>query len=128
MRVLADTHAPLWFLAGDSRMSERARELIESAENEGLVSIASVWEIAIKASLGRVELGRSFAEFVANQVENNGFAVLPLTVGHLSKLTELPFHHRDPFDRLLVAQALAEGTPLISSDAAFHSYHVDVLW
>lgn len=128
MRVLVDTHALLWFLTADSRLSEQARELISTADNEVLVSIATLWEIAIKASLGRIDLGSTFAEFVTEQVENNGFSVLPIALEHLARLAELPFHHRDPFDRLLVAQALAEGIPLISADGSFRDYDVKLLW
>ncbi|MEA2604345.1 MAG: hypothetical protein QOF89_5337 [Acidobacteriota bacterium] len=128
MRCLLDSQAFLWFIAGDARLSEQAFETISDIENEVLLSIASLWEISIKSSLGKLDLGQSFAELIQHQLVANEIAVLPIDFVHLVGLTGLPFHHRDPFDRLIIAQAMTEGIPVVSSDGAFRDYPVQVVW
>ena len=128
MRAIVDTHALRWFLEGDSRLPDRARGLIEDGDNEMLVSIASLWEIAVKHSLGKLDLARPFDEVIPSQLEVNGFTNLPLAIPHVAKVASLPFHHRDPFDRVLIAQALVEGLPILGGDVAFDSYGVDRIW
>ena len=125
MRLLLDTHRLLWFIAGSGQLSIRARDLITDLGNEVLLSVASLWEIAIKVSIGKVELSRTFAEIIPEQLRENEIAVLPR---HLAVMIELPFHHRDPFDRLIIAQGIAERLPVISRDRSFHSYPVEVIW
>lgn len=128
MRVLLDTHTLLWFLGGDERLSPRAREIIEDGGNEALTSVASLWEIAIKHSLGRLELDRPFTELIPSQLEANAIGVLAMELRHVAAVATLPFHHRDPFDRLLVAQALVEDLPIIGRDEVFDSYGVKRIW
>lgn len=124
--ILLDTHALLWFLSGDAALSVPARRAIEDNERV-TVSIASLWEIAIKLGAGKLTVNRGFDGLVADLVDND-IEVLPLEVGHLRRLLSLPVHHRDPFDRIIVAQSLAEGLPIVTKDAQFASYEVQRLW
>ena len=128
MNLLLDTHAFLWFIDGSPKLGAQARTLIEDGTNTKWISVASLWEMAIKISLGRLHLERPFEPFVPEQIERNGFGVLPLRINHMAKVVTLPFHHRDPFDRLLAAQCLTEDLSLISVDEAFDSYGVRRLW
>jgi PIN domain nuclease of toxin-antitoxin system len=128
MKLLLDTHTFLWFIAGSQNLSQSARDLIEDVANENLVSIASVWEIAIKHSIGKLPLAAPFATLIPQQLALNGFDLLPIEVHQLSLVVSLPFHHHDPFDRLLIAQSLAEGIFLVSADANFDAYGVQRLW
>jgi PIN domain nuclease of toxin-antitoxin system len=128
LRVLLDTHAFLWFIAGDARLSAFARTTIETADTERFLSTASLWEIAIKASLGRMMLKLSIPQLVTEHVESNAIQLLDIKPAHLDALITLPFHHRDPFDRLLIAQAQAENLSLLSCDSSFANYAVTCLW
>ena len=125
---MLDTHAFLWFIGGDAGLSGKGRSLIEDGANHKLVSIVSLWEIAIKTSLGKLPLAKPFGQLIPEQLQRNGFDVLGLSVEHTAKLAQLSFHHRDPFDRMLVAQCLAENLPLVSSDAALDAYGIKRLW
>lgn len=127
MRLLLDTHAFLWFVAGDERLSRRARRALEAADNELTLSAASVWEMAIKAALGRLTLPSSVEDYIAEKVAD-GLVVLPVEWAHAAAVEKLPAHHGDPFDRLLAAQALAEHLPLVTQDRIFAAYGVTVLW
>ena len=127
MKLLLDTHAFLWFVTGDEHLSRRARRAIEADGAEPVLSAASVWEIAIKARLGRLELPCSVEEYVAEKVAS-GFTIISVDWPHAAAVEQLPLHHRDPFDRLLAAQALAEKLPVVTSDPAFRSYGVKVIW
>ena len=126
MRYILDTHTAFWFLKGSSQLSDKARKAIESAELNA-VSIASAWEIAIKSSIGKLSFNGGVQEFL-NQVKRNGFTVLPIKEEHLAFLHDLPFIHRDPFDRLLVSSALAEGMAIITADENIHKYPVPCIW
>ena len=128
MRLLLDTQAFLWWVFGDVRLSSTAQNLISDQENECLVSYASAWEIAIKSGLGKLKLSEPVAEFFPAELRNNGFQPLELKLAHLTAVESLPQHHRDPFDRLLITQALAEKLPVVSSDAAFDLYGVKRFW
>lgn len=128
MNLLLDTHIFLWFIAGSTRLSPSAREFIEDRRNVKLVSVASLWEMGLKISLGRLELAQPFEEMIPTQMQRNGFGLLPLRVPHIAQIISLPFHHRDPFDRLLVGQCLAEDLSLVSADPAFDKYSVRRLW
>jgi PIN domain nuclease of toxin-antitoxin system len=127
-RALLDTHTFLWFISGSDRLSFLARGLIEARENPMLVSIASLWEIAIKNGIGKLDLDRPFAELIPEQLERQQIEVLDIQLPHLAELIRLPQHHRDPFDRLIAAQAIAEGLPVISVDSALDPYGVQRLW
>src|SRR2546430_17577419 len=128
MTFLLDAHTFLWFIAGDKRLSSTARALIEDPDNRSLISAASLWEIAIKTSLGRLSLALPFDDLIAEQIRINGFGILWIEVSHLKILIDLPIRHRDPFDRLIVAQAIAEEIALISADEALDLYEVKRLW
>jgi PIN domain nuclease of toxin-antitoxin system len=125
---LLDTHAFLWFILDDPKLSERAKALIADADNAVEISPASYWEIAIRISLGKYALPESYAGFMERQLADNDFRILPIEPRHAAVLIDLPFHHRDPFDRLLVAQAICEEIPLVSTDPALDAYPVTRLW
>lgn len=124
MRLLLDTQIFLWFIMGNDRLKNSWRILIENPSNRSFLSIASLWEIAIKNGLGKLSLQTSFRELVENQVESRGFSILPINAAHLIELEKLPHHHRDPFDRLIIAQSISEGLSLISSDPEFDPYPI----
>lgn len=128
MRLLLDTHAFLWFIAGDSRLPNLARERIEESTNRRALSIASLWEIAIKTSIGKLELEKPFSELFPEQILGNDIRQLRIRLRHLKLISDMPFHHRDPFDRVLVAQALSEGLVLVSRDEILDEYGVERLW
>ncbi|MCY3721045.1 MAG: type II toxin-antitoxin system VapC family toxin [Candidatus Poribacteria bacterium] len=128
MKYLLDTHTLIWFLTGDKKLSDKARGLIDNPDNRKFLSIASLWEIAIKVSLGKLALNKPFEKLFPEQLYFNRIEILDVTVGNLIKLTTLPFHHRDPFDRLIIAQAFAEELPIIGADAAFDAYGINREW
>ena len=128
MNLLLDTHTLLWFIAGSSSLSASARTLIEDAENDKFVSIVSIWETAIKISTGKMSLSSPFDTLFPRQLEINGFELLPVKVEHTSLVTTLPFHHRDPFDRLLIAQGIVEDFVIVTRDTEFSDYPVKLLW
>ncbi|HEV2735398.1 MAG TPA: type II toxin-antitoxin system VapC family toxin [Longimicrobiaceae bacterium] len=127
-RALLDTHSFLWFISGSERLSRPARTLIEAPENPMLVSMASLWEIAIKHGLGKLSLERPFVDLIPEQLERQRIDVLGIELPHLAELIRLPLHHRDPFDRLLAAQARAEDLPIISVDDTLDAYGVRRIW
>ncbi len=128
MRLLVDTHAFVWAVLEDRKLSQSARQTWLDDTNELLISPASLWEIAIKVGLGKLALKRPFEEFFATELTGNRLELLPILPSHASRVAELPHHHRDPFDRLLVAQALCENVPLLSADAALDVYGVQRVW
>lgn len=128
MRLLLDSHAFLWWVDGGERLSRRARAAIASERNECFVSIASGWEMAIETSLGKLRLPRPIGAFLDTQLAVNRFRLLAVELSHLERVSDLPFHHRDPFDRLLVAQALEEQLSVISADRVFARYGVKRTW
>ncbi|MCH8042443.1 MAG: type II toxin-antitoxin system VapC family toxin [Planctomycetes bacterium] len=128
MKILLDTHCFLWFFTGDAKLSNNARSAIESASNEKLISVASFWEMSIKSSLGKLDLQLPFAELAARVLTETDSTLLALTVSHLAVLQQLPFHHRDPFDRVLVAQAQDEGLTIVSKDKEIQAYGVAQVW
>ena len=128
MQVLLDTHTLLWFIGGDARLGAHARSLISDTANARLLSVGSLWELAIKVKLGRLRIGFTFPELVEHQVRGNGIDLLPIRPTHLDEVARLPLHHRDPFDRLLIAQAIVEEIPIVSRDGEFDPYPTAVLW
>ena len=128
MKLLLDTHAFLWFIGGNSELSANARSLIEDANNQSFLSTASLWEMAIKISLGKLKLGQPFKKLIPQQLRLNGIEIVTISLSHVAVVTTLPFHHRDPFDRLLLAQAATEKMPLISCDAILDAYSVTRMW
>ena len=128
MRILLDTHALLWFLLDDPKLSRTARDVIADGENRLEISPASYWEIAIKISLGKYLLPEPLGAFMDRELADNEMRILPILPRHVAVLTDLPFHHKDPFDRLIIAQAMVEGIPVVSSDGAFDAYPVQRVW
>jgi PIN domain nuclease of toxin-antitoxin system len=128
MRVLLDTHAFLWWVTDDPGLPRRARKVIASASHDILFSLASCWELAIKLSLGKLRLAAPFEKFLPDQLARNGFRELPVTFRHVARVRQLPFHHRDPFDRMLAAQALEDDLAIVSGDPVFRAYGVKRVW
>ena len=137
MRYLLDTHTLLWFLADDKKLSRHARRLIENSSNDRLLSTASLWEVAIKERIGKLDLLEPFDRLFPEQLHFNKIEILHITIDSLVKLTTLPFHprhrnphdqHTDPFDRLIIAQALVEDLPIIGIDSDFDAYGVIREW
>ena len=126
MRLLLDTHIFLWFVSGDPKMSATTRTLLTDPDNQRFVSVASVWEMSIKHSLGKLELGAPFETLIPDALSRNGFSTLPIEFKHLVALNKLPLHHRDPFDRLVIAQAITEQMTVVSADLIFGSYPVQL--
>jgi PIN domain nuclease of toxin-antitoxin system len=127
VKLLLDTHALIWFQTGDRRLSRAARAALEAPGAELLISAASVWELAIKASLGRVRLAGSVEDYIAEKL-SQGYGALAVSWTHAARVDHLPWHHRDPFDRLLAAQALVERCPIVSRDRVLAKYGVRVVW
>jgi PIN domain nuclease of toxin-antitoxin system len=128
MTLLLDTHTFLWFCQDDPRLSAAAKALIEDPANRKLLRVGSCWEIAIKAGLAKLALGEPSVTYLASALGRTGFELLAITLQHATGVEGLALHHRDPFDRLLVAQALAEMIPIVSADVAFDPYGVRRLW
>jgi PIN domain nuclease of toxin-antitoxin system len=128
VRVLLDTHTLYWFIEGDPQLSTPALTTISDPANPVLLSPASYWEIAIKVSMGKWQLNRPYEDFIDVALKQNGFLVLPVLSTHTARLIGLPFHHKDPFDRLLVAQALTEQVPIVSADVQLDAYGITRIW
>lgn len=128
MNYLLDTHTFLWFINADPVLSSNAIGLIQAVENNIYLSSASIWEIAIKVSLGKLYVPSPIGMFLEEQLTENSIRLLNIKIEHATVIASLPFHHRDPFDRLIIAQALHEGMPIIGRDAAFDDYGIDRRW
>lgn len=128
MNLLLDTHAFLWWITDAPWLSPRARELIADGGNVLFFSAASGWEIAIKARLGKLQVPEDLGRFLTEQLSRNAIRVLPVHLSHTLHVYTLPNHHRDPFDRLLVSQALLENLPVLSADPQLARYAVEVVW
>jgi PIN domain nuclease of toxin-antitoxin system len=126
--LLLDSHSLLWFVWDDPQLSSDAKASIENADNRKLVSIASCWEIAIKVGLGKLDLGEPSRSFLPREIARNSFELLPISLEHATAVEALPLHHRDPFDRLLAAQATVDKLDLVSADPTFDQYGVARLW
>jgi PIN domain nuclease of toxin-antitoxin system len=125
--ILLDTHALLWFMVDDARTSTRAKRTIADTRREKIVSVLSLWEIAIKQNIGKLVLGVGFDAFVSD-LETRDLTILPIRNAHLVAYAALPLHHRDPFDRMLVAQATVERCAIVTADPHFRAYDVDIVW
>ena len=128
MRLLLDTHAFLWFILDDPQLSAKADAVITDPNNDIEISPASYWEVAIKISIGKYSLQEPYQVFMEREIAANHFRILHIDPKHTAALTTMPFHHRDPFDRLIIAQASVENVPVVSCDAAFDAYGVTRLW
>lgn len=128
MRLLLDTHAFLWWITDDPRLTERARAIIADPANELFLSAASGWEISIKFRLGKLSLTEAPEEFVPKHLRSNAIQPLPVSMEHALRVASLPLLHRDPFDRLLVVQSQGEGMVLVTADPLLAQYSVEVQW
>ncbi len=126
-RYLLDTHTLIWFLEDNPSLSTKAKSRIEDLENDILVSLMSLWEISIKISVGKLKLAFSFDQFIKS-ISKGGFSFLYLETTHILFIETLPFHHKDPFDRMLIAQGITENLPIISKDGRFDAYSVERVW
>jgi PIN domain nuclease of toxin-antitoxin system len=127
MDLLLDTHSLIWFLNGEEKLSDKAKSVIEDPSNSKIGSIATVWEIAIKISLDKMRLQKGFKYFL-DMVEDNGFDILPITFEHTIELSTLEFIHRDPFDRLLIAQCIADNLTIVTKDENIKRYNIKTIW
>lgn len=127
MNLLLDTHAVIWFITEDDQLPPRIKELIEDTTNMCFVSIASLWELGVKYSLGKLDLKVGIKK-IFELIDQSGLTILPITANHILTNTTLPFHHRDPFDRLIIAQAKSEDLKLISKDGQFKVYNINTAW
>lgn len=127
MKALLDTHTFLWFIDDNPRLSKIALEFLE-ADNEIFISTASLWEIAIKVNIGKLTLSIPYEKLIEDHLQQNDIEELPINHNHLVAASSLPLHHRDPFDRMLIAQAMIEALPILSADSAFDSYALKRIW
>lgn len=128
MKTLLDTHAFLWLITGDERLSETAKKIFLDQENSLFFSAASLWEICIKKGLGKLSLKSGWLKAIQDEMKVNAIQWLPIEMLHCAELTKLPFHHRDPFDRMLIAQAMVEDMQLLSRDSCLSDYEITRIW
>lgn len=127
MNILLDTHAVIWFITEDSKLPSASQKMIEDPKNNCFVSVATHWEMSIKYSLDRLNLQHSL-ESIFDIIAESGFEILPITSSHILTVSTLPFHHRDPFDRMIIGQAIHEGMKIMSKDAQFAHYTSELIW
>lgn len=128
MNVLLDTHTFLWWVTDDPKLSSNARKYITDPDNKIYFSVVSAWEIVIKEQIGKLTLPEPAATYIPSRMETNQFLTQPIELAHVLKISTLPNHHRDPFDRLLIAQSHVEGYPIATVDSLITQYSVDVIW
>lgn len=128
MKLLLDAHTFIWWDSDPTQLSERVLDICRDSNNTLLLSIATVWEIQIKSQLGKLKLKLPLTELIENQQRINGFQLLSIDLNHVLELEELPLHHKDPFDRLLIAQSNIEEAILLSKDSVFSAYSVQTIW
>jgi PIN domain nuclease of toxin-antitoxin system len=127
MNLLLDTHTLLWFLEGNSQLSTNAINLIKDTENKRYISIASLWEASIKININKLSL-KILPSLLEEYLTENDINILPISLNHLGVLETLPLHHRDPFDRLIISQAIANGLTVITKDDSFKQYGINIIW
>ena len=127
MNLILDTHTFMWFVNGEENLTVNARKVITNPDNSNFISVATLWEIAIKVSIGKLTLSKDF-ENISRQITQNGFNILAITFEHVLLVSKLAFHHNDPFDRLIIAQALTGGMSVVGKDEAFDKYNVKRIW
>ena len=127
MDYILDTHTIIWFLNGDNKLSEKSKKIIENQDHTKFVSIATIWEIAIKTSLNKFKFDKGFKKFL-HLIEDNGFEIIPISVEHALTVSTLNFIHRDPFDRLIVSKALSDNLTIITKDEYIEKYDVRTIW
>lgn len=127
MNYILDTHAIIWFLNGDDKLSGISKNIIENPENNKFISIATIWEIAIKISLNKFKFDKGFKKFL-DLIEDNGFEIIPISFAHAMNVSTLQFIHRDPFDRLIISQAQTDDLTIITKDDHIEKYDVKTIW
>ncbi|MCF2499902.1 type II toxin-antitoxin system VapC family toxin [Dyadobacter chenhuakuii] len=127
MNIILDTHALIWFFEGDSNLSAKALEAIENTNNKKFVSVASLWEIAIKTSLGKLTLQKPLDTFLSELVQSD-IQILPISINQVLLVSQLDFFHKDPFDRIIIAQSITEKFPVVTKDPSFLLYSTDLYW
>jgi PIN domain nuclease of toxin-antitoxin system len=125
---ILDTHALLWFISNDTKLSSKAKSIIENADNDIILSAAIVWEISIKAKIGKIRLHKELDQLIAEILKQYNFTPLAITIPHVIRVNSLPDIHRDPFDRVLVAQSISEDIPLITADPQIKKYKIKTVW
>jgi PIN domain nuclease of toxin-antitoxin system len=128
MNLLLDTHSFLWYIKGDPQLSPAAIEFIDTKDNNKFLSLASVWEMGIKISINKLKLSKNLDVFITQNCELNSIKLLNIKLEHINLLSTLPFHHKDPFDRIIITQALFENLPIVSSDNIFDAYNIKRYW
>jgi PIN domain nuclease of toxin-antitoxin system len=128
MKYLLDTHTLLWLVCDSPNLSPKVKELFQSSQNTILFSTAGIWEMALKISINKLTLPYSISEFVEREIRGNSIEVLPIKPSHCFELEGLPFYHRDPFDRMIIAQSMYEKLPIVTVDLAFRKYPIEVVW
>lgn len=128
MKYLIDTHTLLWIVTNDPKLSAKAKDLYLDSENEIFISLASIWELSIKSSIGKISLEQPLDEFVDEHVKGNDIRILKIELPHVLRIENLPFYHRDPFDRLIISQSIEDNIPIIGSDKTFDSYPIKRIW
>jgi PIN domain nuclease of toxin-antitoxin system len=128
VKVLLDTHVFLWAITEDAKLSRRAREIFVSRSSELFFSVASVWEVHIKVQIKRLPLPMPAMRYLREHLATNGVQVFPIMLDHVARLEDLPIHHRDPFDRIVIAQSIEEGLPIVSADPFLKNYPVQLIW
>ena len=128
MKLLLDTHIFIWYALDIQRLTAQVRALVDDENNEILLSTASIWEMAIKQSTGKLSFSLPFKMFIMQQLSFNNFNLLEIKIDHLAIVATLPLHHRDPFERLLIAQSIVEQIPILSADSAFDAYPINRIW
>lgn len=126
MKILLDTHTLLWGLGDADRLSARARQAI--AVSERFWSLASIWEVLIKVRSGKLRMPHPVGDYLTSQMSANGVSLLPVRLEHVLRIEELPLHHRNPFDRMLIAQSMEEKLPIVTADPQFERYDVELIW
>lgn len=128
MKLLLDTHTFIWWVIEPTKISAQALGLLQDQSNDLFLSVVSVWEMQIKLQIGKLKFNLPLAQLITKQQQTNQLSILPVTLEHVLALDSLPFHHKDPFDRLLITQANLEGAVLVSNDAIFSNYSVKLAW
>jgi PIN domain nuclease of toxin-antitoxin system len=128
MKILLDTHTFILYITDSPQLSQKAKQLIENENTEKLLSLASVWEMGIKHSIGKLNFARPFMEFIKEQLVITNIGLLGIDFEPIEFITTLPLHHRDPFDRIIIAQAILEGIPVIGADGMFDAYGITRFW
>ncbi|NEN24513.1 type II toxin-antitoxin system VapC family toxin [Cryomorpha ignava] len=127
MNLLLDTHTLIWFITDNEKLPQKTKTIIENKENRCFVSIATYWEIGIKNSIGRLDL-KSDLKTIFNIIEETGFDAIPVTTNHILRNASLPFHHQDPFDRIIIAQAMSEKMIIVTKDSQIENYDTPTVW